>query len=244
MKIKEIPEFERPREKLIKNGANVMSTSELLAIILEGGTKNINANELAFLLLKEIGSIKNFLNTSYSKLINIKGIGPAKATKIMATIELGKRIILEEEKPHIILKDPRAIYLYSKPLFYLLKQECFYIILLDINHKVLETKLLFKGTMTRSSVHPREIFKEAYLTNASFIICLHNHPSGKVNPSPKDIEFTSYLVALGQIHGVLIYDHLIVSDETYYSFKENNILDNCKKIKEWVYYLRKENDYV
>ena len=84
--------------------------------------------------------------------------------------------------------------------------------------------MLFKGTMTKSSVHPREIFKEAYKVSASYIICIHNHPSGILNPSKKDIEFTNYLVNLGVIHGVLIYDHLIVSERNYYSFLENNLL--------------------
>ena len=79
--------------------------------------------------------------------------------------------------------------------------------------------------MTKSTVHPREIFKEAYKVNASYIICLHNHPSGSVNPSPKDIEFTNYLIELGRIHGVLIYDHLIISEHKYFSFLENNLLD-------------------
>ena len=106
-----------------------------------------------------------------------------------------------------------------------MKQECFYCIYLDSKKKVLNSKLLFKGTMTRSNVHPREIFKEAYKVSASYIICAHNHPSGSVNPSPKDIEFTNYLIELGRIHGVLIYEHLIVSETKYYSFLENNLLD-------------------
>ena len=85
-------------------------------------------------------------------------------------------------------------------------------------------KLLFKGTINKSSVHPREIFKEAYKEDASYIVCLHNHPSGNVNPSSKDIEFTTYLVKLGMLHGVYIYDHIIVSDDNYFSFLDNNLL--------------------
>ncbi len=225
MKIKEIPISERPREKLIKKGASSLSSSELLAIILGEGVKNVNANELAFELLKEVRDMKNFVNLSYLELTKIKGIGPVKAAKILATVELGKRIFLENDKEKIKLSNSKDIYNFCKSFFYGLKQECFYCIYLDSKKKLLSSKLLFKGTMTKSSVHPREIFKEAYKTNASYIICVHNHPSGVVNPSPKDIEFTNYLIKLGIIHGVLIYDHLIVSENDYYSFLENNLLD-------------------
>lgn len=224
MKIKEIPITERPREKLINKGVSSLSSSELLAIILQGGVKNINANELAFELLKQVKNLKEFINLSYQELIKIKGIGPVKATKILATVELGKRIFLEEQKEKINLTNSKDIYKYCKFFFFGLKQECFYCLYLDSKMNLLSNKMLFKGTMTRSSVHPREIFKEAYKVSASYIICIHNHPSGVLNPSKKDIEFTNYLVNLGMIHGVLIYDHLIVSEENYYSFLENNLL--------------------
>lgn len=224
MKIKEIPITERPREKLINKGVSTLSSSELLAIILQGGVKNINANELAFELLKQVKNLKEFINLSYQELIKIKGIGPVKATKILATVELGKRIFLEEQKEKINLTNSKDIYKYCKFFFFGLKQECFYCLYLDSKMNLLSNKMLFKGTMTRSSVHPREIFKEAYKVSASYIICIHNHPSGVLNPSKKDIEFTNYLVNLGMIHGVLIFDHLIVSEESYYSFLENNLL--------------------
>ena len=225
LKIKDIPETERPREKMLKKGPDSLSTSELLAIILQGGVKNINATELAFELLKEIGNLKNFSNLTFLELTKIKGVGPVKATKILATVELGKRIFLGEETKKIKLKNTLSIYNYSKPFFYGINQECFYALYLDSQKNLLTSKLLFKGTMTKSSVHPREIFKEAYKNNATYIICLHNHPSGKTNPSPKDIEFTTYLVKLGIIHGCLILDHLIISDEGYFSFLENNLLE-------------------
>ena len=225
MKIIEIPKSERPREKLIKRGADSLSSSELLAIILGEGVKNVNANELAFVLLNEVRSLKNFINLSYQELTKIKGIGPVKATKILAMVELGKRIFLEGDKEKIRLINSKDIYKFCKSFFYGLKQECFFCIYLVSKKKVLNSKMLFKGTMTRSNVHPREIFKEAYKVSASYIICAHNHPSGSVNPSPKDIEFTNYLIELGRIHGVLIYEHLIVSETKYYSFLENNLLD-------------------
>ena len=223
--IKDIPETERPREKMIKKGAGSLSTSELLAIILQGGVKNVNANELAFELLKEIGNLKNFLNLSYLELIKIKGIGPVKAAKILATVELGKRIFLGEEELKVKLKDPLSIYNYSKSFFYGIKQECFYALYLDSKKNLLTSKLLFKGTMTKSSVHPREIFKEAYLLSASSIICIHNHPSGNINPSNNDIVITKQLIAVGKILGIKILDHIIIGRDNYYSFNDNNLVD-------------------
>src|SRR5699024_4998456 len=123
MKIKEIPKSERPREKLIKRGADSLSSSELLAIILGEGVKNVNANELAFVLLKEVRNLKNFVNLNYQELTKIKGIGLVKATKILAAVELGKRIFLTEEKDNVKLINAKDIYNYSKSFFYGLKQE-------------------------------------------------------------------------------------------------------------------------
>jgi len=142
MKIKEIPKSERPREKLIKRGADSLSSSELLAIILGEGVKNVNANELAFVLLNEVRSLKNFINLSYQELTKIKGIGPVKATKILAMVELGKRIFLEGDKEKIRLINSKDIYKFCKSFFYGLKQECFYCIYLDSKKKVLNSKLL------------------------------------------------------------------------------------------------------
>ena len=138
MKIKEIPKSERPREKLIKRGADSLSSSELLAIILGEGVKNVNANELAFVLLNEVRSLKNFINLSYQELTKIKGIGPVKATKILAMVELGKRIFLEGDKEKIRLINSKDIYKFCKSFFYGLKQECFYCIYLDSKKKVLK----------------------------------------------------------------------------------------------------------
>ena len=213
MKIKEIPKSERPREKLIKKGANSLSSSELLAIILGEGVKNVNANELAFELLKEVRSMKNFVNLNYQELTKIKGIGPVKATKILAMVELGKRIFLEEENNNIKLTNAKDIYNYCKSFFYGLKQECFYCIYLDSKKKVLSSKLLFKGTMTKSNVHPREIFKEAYKVSASYIICIHNHPSGSLKPSQFDLKTTKYIKFGCKILGFELLDNVIVSND-------------------------------
>ena len=210
MKIKEIPKSERPREKLIKRGADSLSSSELLAIILGEGVKNVNANELAFVLLNEVRSLKNFINLSYQELTKIKGIGPVKATKILAMVELGKRIFLEGDKEKIRLINSKDIYKFCKSFFYGLKQECFYCIYLDSKKKVLNSKLLFKGTMTRSNVHPREIFKEALDNRAASIVLLHNHPSGNPSPSREDMKVTRNVAEAGKIVGIELLDHIVI----------------------------------
>ena len=131
-----------------------------------------------------------------------------------------KRIYLLPDTKKVKLATATDVFSYSKYLFYGKKQECFYCLYVDKLRHLITTKLLFMGTMERSSVHPREIFKEAYKVSATGIICIHNHPSGVVLPSKKDIEFTNDLVKLGDFHGIYILDHLIVNENKYFSFVE------------------------
>lgn len=223
MKIKEIPASERPREKLLKYGKENLSDSELLAIVLKTGTKNCNVNELAINIIKELGGIENLKNTSLNTLLKIKGIGKAKAIELMSLSELSKRInkkIVIEEKTKYI--NPNIIYNHNKYLFDNKMQEHFYCLYLNAKKQLIERKLLFMGTLNRSVVHPREIFKEAYKLSASSIICMHNHPSGDINPSNEDIILTNSLIKLGKLNGIPVVDHIIVGDDNYYSFFEEN----------------------
>lgn len=223
MKIKEIPASERPREKLLKYGKENLSDSELLAIVLKTGTKNCNVNELAINTIKELGGIENLKNTSLNTLLKIKGIGKAKAIELMSLSELSKRInkkIVIEEKTKYI--NPNIIYNHNKYLFDNKMQEHFYCLYLNAKKQLIERKLLFMGTLNRSVVHPREIFKEAYKLSASSIICMHNHPSGDINPSNEDIILTNSLIKLGKLNGIPVVDHIIVGDDNYYSFFEEN----------------------
>lgn len=223
MKIKEIPASERPREKLLKYGKENLSDSELLAIVLKTGTKNCNVNELAINTIKELEGIENLKNTSLNTLLKIKGIGKAKAIELMSLSELSKRInkkIVIEEKTKYI--NPNIIYNHNKHLFDNKMQEHFYCLYLNAKKQLIERKLLFMGTLNRSVVHPREIFKEAYKLSASSIICMHNHPSGDINPSNEDIILTNSLIKLGKLNGIPVVDHIIVGDDNYYSFFEEN----------------------
>lgn len=222
VKIKEIPVNERPREKLINMGSNVLSNEDLLAIILDTGTKDKSAKDLANHILSNIKHISELKEMNYQKLLKIKGIGPSKACKILSLIELSKRINTKVDTLiNIKANNSKIIYEYYKNKIGNEKQEYFYCLYLDNKKRIIENKLLYIGTINQTLIHPREIFKEAYLLSASSIICVHNHPSGNVVPSNEDIIMTTNLKQIGELMGINVVDHLIIGNNNYYSFFEN-----------------------
>ncbi len=225
MKLKEMDIDERPRERLLKYGASSLSNTELLAILLNGGTKNYNALSMSSTIIKNINGFYNLKNVTKEILLKEKGIGIVKAVNILAMLEIAKRLYLDKSyKKTIKYNNASVIYNDNKYLFYDKMQEYFYCIYVNSKNEVIERKLLFMGTVNRSLVHPREIFKNAYLTSASGIICIHNHPSGDVTPSMEDIMLTKSLEEIGRLQNIPIIDHIIIGSNTYYSFYENNKL--------------------
>ncbi|MBR3363225.1 MAG: DNA repair protein RadC [Bacilli bacterium] len=221
VKIKKIPINDRPRERLINYGSNSLSNEELLSILLNSGTKNISVKNLASIILSRTNNLKDLEKLSYHDLISIKGVGSAKASIILSFLELSKRIKMEDNKIiNIKLNEPSKVFNYFKYRVNKYQEE-FYCIYLDAKKKVINSKLLFIGTVNHSMVHPRDIFKEAYSLNAAFIICVHNHPSGDVNPSLDDINVTKRIFEIGNLMGIKLVDHIIVSEKKYYSFLEN-----------------------
>ena len=201
-------------------GVENLSNEELLSIILKNGTKSKSVKDLALEILNKY-DLNNLKDISFYELLKIKGIGKVKAIELISSIELGKRIFvngrsIKREK----WSNPKNIYLNNKYLFLDKKQECFYCFYFNNNQELIERRLLFVGTINRSCVHPREIFKYAYLNSASSIVCIHNHPSGNVFPSKEDIRFTKSIKEIGDTFGIPIIDHIIVGDEGYYSFYE------------------------
>ena len=219
MKIKEIPTLDRPRERLLNMGVKYLSNEDLLAILLKTGNKKSNVKELALILLKEVGEITNLSDISYEQLAKIKGIGIAKATTILAAIELGKRINV---KPLIRerLNSPEKIFNYYRYLIGSKKQEYFCCVYLDNQKRIIKDKIIFIGTLNFSPVHPREIFKEAYLLSASSFVCIHNHPSNNPIPSKEDIITTKRLSEIGKLLGIPLVDHIIIGIDNYYSMLE------------------------
>ncbi len=222
--IRDIPYDERPRERAINNGVANLSNSELLAILLRCGTKDKSVKDLSLEILNKIGDISNFQDLTLNKLLEIKGIGKTKAIELLSVLELGKRIYFNQKRTTLKISSSKDVFQNYRSLFLNSKQEMFYCLYLDNKNVVIERKLLFMGTINHSVVHPREIFKNAYLTSASGIICLHNHPSGDINPSLEDKRLTKALVDIGRLQNIPVLDHIIVGEDNYFSFMENDLL--------------------
>lgn len=221
VKVKDMPLLERPRERLINFGVENLSDEELLALILKTGYKDMSVKVLASYILSGVGGIDNLKNIDYHSMKKIKGIGTAKACTLVALSEISKRMNRKIASLNgIKLNTPLKIFEFYK--YKVNKcQEQFYVIFLDASKKVIEEKLLFVGTVNFSLVHPRDIFKKAYLLNASSIICVHNHPSGEVRPSLEDIRLTKKLLEIGKLMEIKVIDHVIIGKDKYYSFLEN-----------------------
>ena len=225
MKIKEIPSLERPRERALQVGLENLSNEDLLAIILGSGTSSLSVKEVSLLLLTKLEVLSSLQDESIESLCQIKGIGKVKALHLLASVELGKRVFMKSSFDHFRYTNPKDIYESVRYLFIGKKQECFYALYFNQKQELLERKLLFMGTVNRSIVHPREVFREAYLLSASSVICIHNHPSGDVTPSYEDIRLTKALMEIGEMNGIPILDHLVVSDDAYYSFREHGRME-------------------
>lgn len=195
----------------------------MLSILLKCGTKDLSVRELAGTILKQIDNINNLKDINYENLIKIKGIGKAKACEILASIELGKRINKINNINQIKVYSSESIFNYYKDKLSDKLQEYFYCVYLDTKNHIIKDKLLFIGTINQSLVHPREVFKEAYLLSASSIICIHNHPSGNVNPSNNDIIITKQLKEVGKLLGINVIDHIIIGRDSYYSFNDKGL---------------------
>ena len=223
-KIKDLPIEERPRERLKRVGVENLSNKELLSIILKTGLKNKNVGELSIEILKKY-SIKDLKEISLNELEKIKGIGEVKAIELLASIELGKRVLLEPNKKEK-LDNPTKIWKDARILFSGKKQEIFYCYYFNNKQELISRKKIFMGTVNSSTTHTREVFREAYKVSATSIVCLHNHPSNDITTSNADIEYTNALVKTGNIQGIPVIDHIIVGEDKYYSFYESNKIDN------------------
>ncbi len=229
--IKEWIKEERPREMLVKYGADALSLSKLLAIILRTGKEGVSAEELARRLLNKFKTLREIDSSSVSEICETEGIGIAKAVQIKAAMELGKRLLKERaEKTRGIKKaDDVVEYVaeYYGPYLRDAKKEFFSIILLDIKNKPLHNIELSKGSINLSVVDPKEIIKEATLKSASSIILVHNHPSGDTDPSDEDIKLTNRIIDACDLVGIRVLDHIIIgkNESDYYSFAREGLIE-------------------
>ena len=224
MKVKEMEVEQRPREKALRYGLESLSDLELVALILQSGNKNRSVFEIASDVLKESEGLSKLMQMHVNTLMQIQGIREVKALQLLASVELSKRVIKSKVYHASILK-PEDVIEWFEFEYGVLQQECFIALYLDTKSKLIAHRVLFKGTLNESTVHPREVFKEAFLQNANSVLIAHNHPSGDCTPSKADFEVTYKMVHVAMTMGVCLVDHIIVGQNQYYSFKEHKYLD-------------------
>ncbi|EKQ55092.1 MULTISPECIES: DNA repair protein RadC [unclassified Clostridium] len=225
LKIKDIPQNERPKEKLLTYGAETLSNSELLAIILRTGTVGENVLQLCSRLLSELEGLDGILNANFNDITSIKGVKGGKASQILALSELFKRFrTLKALKNEIKITSPKDLADLLMGEMNDLTQEVLKVILLSTKNIVIGTKDVFKGSLNSSVVHPREIFKQAINKNSASIIICHNHPSGDPTPSKEDINITLRVKECGNIIGIQLIDHIIIGNNKFISLKERGLI--------------------
>ncbi len=222
--IKNWPETERPREKLIKNGAETLSDGELLAILLRVGNKGQSAEALGRELLDKFKGLSGIDRGHIEELLKISGLGIAKSAQIKAAIEIGKRVRTANTKP-VTFDNAENVAEYSRPRFEGKRHELFLVLLLDGRNHLLAERIIAEGIPTQANVYIRRIMEEALRSSASSFVVIHNHPSGDFTPSSNDIEITQRLKKAAEILELVFVDHIIISDKGYYSFSDDeNIL--------------------
>jgi len=219
MKIKDISKENRPRERFLKNGATVLSDAELLAIILQKGSRKENVIDMSNRIISKNG-INKLSDLSLKELQEIDGIGPAKAMQIKALFEFNKRynLSIQDGKP---IKSAKDVYEYAIHRLNSNDKEYFMILHLDSKNKIIKDEIISIGTLNASLIHPREVFKSAIKESANAIILIHNHPSGDPEPSFEDEQVTEKLFSAGELLCIKVLDHVIIGKDEYYSFKEN-----------------------
>ncbi|WP_241154419.1 RadC family protein [Staphylospora marina] len=209
---------------MIRCGAASLSNSELVALLLRTGSTGESVMALAQRLIATAGGIKGLSRLSLQELTRIRGVGMAKAIQVLAGIELGRRIsrLSPEERFPVRTPEDAARYVMDELRFE--QQELFVCLFLDTRYRVIDKKVIFKGSLNASIVHPREIFHEAIRHSAAAIICVHNHPSGDPAPSKEDLDVTVRILEAGRILGIELLDHLIIGDSSWYSMKEKGLI--------------------
>lgn len=225
MKIKELANNQKPRERLLNNGPTHLSDGELLAILINTGRKGFSSLDIANELLKSVESLKQLKALSINDLNKVKGIGLYKALILKAAFELGERMHSGSLDEKIQITSPQDVANFMMGKMEHLTQEKFIVLFLNSKNVVIKQKTMFIGTLNSSIVHPREIFSEAIKCASNAIVVLHNHPSGDTTPSKEDISATNRLRECGEILGIDLLDHIIIGDHTYMSMVEDGYLD-------------------
>ncbi|WP_284637885.1 RadC family protein [Paenibacillus silviterrae] len=224
MTLRDVPNEERPRERMIQYGAAALNNAELLAILLRTGTIQESAVHLGQRLLAQSGGLRSLSDLSLQQLMEIKGIGATKALQIMAGIELGRRMARTTLEETVTIRSPQDVAkLLMEELRYLNKEH-FVCLFLNTKNHVIGQETLSMGSLNASIVHPREVFRAAIKRSSASIVCAHNHPSGDPTPSQEDIQLTRRLVEAGEVIGIDVLDHIVIGDHKFVSLKELGLM--------------------
>lgn len=224
--VRDIPEEERPREKLIAYGASVLSNAELLAVLLRTGTREHSVLRLAEQVLARYQGLglTGIIRMSAAELAELPGLGPAKAATVLAAVELGRRLSMAAAKVEVV-HGPEDVAHFAMPRFRFEQKEHFAVLLLNTKNHILAMPEISIGSLTASVVHPREVFEAAVRYSAASVILLHNHPSGDPAPSKEDIAVTERLRKAGQVMDIPVLDHIIIGNNRFVSLKEKGMLN-------------------
>lgn len=222
--IKDLPQDERPRERLVAKGPQALSDAELLAILLRSGTSSESAVGLAQRLLTKFGDFRQLGNMTAEELRKVKGIGLAKAAEIKAAMEIARRYASLDAKVGPGVLGAQSVYRYFQPRLRDEKTEQFWLVMLDRRNRVIREEMISRGSLTNSLVHPREVFKAAISASAAAVVAVHNHPSGDPAPSLDDRGLTERLVETGELVGIPVLDHVIIGENTFFSFADKGML--------------------
>jgi DNA repair protein RadC len=224
MAITDWPAEQRPRERLIKHGAQALSDAELLAVFLRVGVAGKSAVDLGRDMVTHFGSLGRMFAANLDEFSVINGLGPAKFAQLQAVLELARRSLLEELQTGVALSSPHAVKQYLQLLLAPKPYESFAVLFLDVKNRLIACEELFRGTLTHTSVYPREIVKAALAHNAAGVILAHNHPSGTTDPSAADKSLTQALKQALALVDVRVLDHFVVAAREIYSFSENGLM--------------------
>ena len=221
--IHHMPAAERPRERLLQVGVQALSNQELLALVINSGSRQASSLELATHLLNRWQSLRSLADASVEEIMQVAGIGAAKAASMLAALELGRRLMAQGGAARPAIRCVADVVNLAMPRLRDLAREEFLAVMLDTKHKVIEVKTVSVGHLNASLVHPRELFREGVRRSAAAMILAHNHPSGEPEPSSDDLALTERLQDAGRLLGIPVLDHVIIGDNRYVSLRERGL---------------------
>ncbi len=215
-----LDQHDRPREKLAELGGAALGDNELLAIVIGSGVQSMSALAIANAVLEQAGGLHGLCRINHHALCRMKGLGAARAARVLAALELGRRALVRLPSARVRLRSPRQVADYLLPIYGGRPIEQFGVVMLDAKHHVLRTAVISVGALDSTVVQPRDVFREAVTTGAAAIVVFHNHPSGDPSPSRDDEQLTDRLAEVGDLIGIDLLDHIVLGDGQYCSMRE------------------------